>query len=102
MEVAAPFGALPRADVVDSVEHQEWTNMSTAPRDVILDYGKTSLSRMLAGDDPQLQAEAREAMHRMKEGRYGYCVACGMQMPARDIELRPERRYCARCQKRGE
>ena len=75
--------------------------MSMAPKDVMLDYGKTALSRMLAGGDggdPQLQARAREAMRRMKEGRYGYCEACGMQMPAREIELRPERSYCARCQ----
>ena len=79
--------------------------MSTTPRDLMLDYGKTALSRILAGGDggePQLQMEAREAMRRMREGRYGYCMACGMKMPARDIELRPERRSCAKCQKRGE
>ena len=76
--------------------------MSTAPRDVIREYGKTVLSQMLAAGDPQLQAKARHAMRRMREGRYGYCLACGMQMPAREIELRPERRHCARCQKMGE
>jgi len=79
--------------------------MSTASRDVILDYCKTTLSRMINsgdGGDPQLQAQARQAMNRVKAGRYGYCEDCGMQMPARDIELRPERRYCARCQKKDE
>ena len=76
--------------------------MSIAPKDVILDYGKTSLSRMLDGGDPDLQAQARNAMRRVKEGRYGYCEACGMKMPARDIELRPERRHCAKCQKTSE
>ena len=88
---------------MDSVGYQEMTKMSIAPRDVILDYSKTALSQMLAGGgEPQLQAQARAAMSRMKEGRYGYCETCGMQMPARDIQIRPERRYCARCQKRHE
>ena len=76
--------------------------MKTAPRNLMLDYARASLSRMLAGDDPQLQARARQAMRRMREGRYGYCLACGMQMPTREIDLRPERRHCARCQERGE
>ena len=65
---------------------------------MIRKYSETVLSQMLAADDPQLQAQARQAMRRMKEGRYGYCMGCGMLIPAREIELRPERRYCARCQ----
>ena len=41
---------------------------------------------------------AEEALSRIGEGIYGYCMRCGMQIPERDMDLMPERKCCPRCQ----
>ena len=48
--------------------------------------------------DTRRSRRAAQALSRIREGTYGYCMGCGLQIPEREMELKPERRYCARCQ----
>jgi hypothetical protein len=50
--------------------------------------------------DPVRAILAIEAMQRMEDGDYGYCMACGMKIPEASLESRPERTHCSSCEAR--
>jgi YteA family regulatory protein len=42
-------------------------------------------------------ASVDDALVRIRDGTYGYCLNCGQPLPAARLEAIPEARYCARC-----
>ena len=42
--------------------------------------------------------QATKAIRRIKEGIYGYCMSCGMHIPERDTDWKPERTHCSQCE----
>lgn len=42
--------------------------------------------------------QAVKAIRRIKEGIYGHCMSCGLHIPERDTEWRPERTHCSQCE----
>jgi DnaK suppressor protein len=50
----------------------------------------------------QLELQRIEAsLKRIEEGDYGYCVACGEQIPLRRLELDPTLPTCVNCASGG-
>jgi RNA polymerase-binding transcription factor DksA len=46
--------------------------------------------------DPRFHAFA-EALHRMDDGSFGACVACGNTIPYARLSVMPETLYCVTC-----
>lgn len=64
-----------------------------ALRDVI-----SELSLKLGERDSQMIADIDQALLRMKEGSYGFCVKCNKPIDERRLEAVPTARYDAACQ----
>ena len=45
----------------------------------------------------QALADTEEALARLSAGTYGSCESCGGVIPAQQLAVTPETRYCARC-----
>jgi len=46
-------------------------------------------------------AETTQALHRMQQGTYGICEACGKDIPLGRLRNLPHARFCVRCQRRA-
>jgi len=46
--------------------------------------------------------QARDAMERRAEGRYGICEECGQEIPKERLEARPQATLCIDCQRERE
>ena len=46
--------------------------------------------------------QARDAMERRAEGRYGICEQCGKEIPRERLEARPQATLCIDCQRERE
>jgi DnaK suppressor protein len=64
----------------------------------MLDYRRAALLRLAQQGDPERALRAVQALERMDDGSYGYCLACGLKIPEAWLEARPERRHCAACE----
>jgi RNA polymerase-binding transcription factor DksA len=64
----------------------------------MLRHRTEALHRMVR--DPMRFAEATDALRRMDDGTYGFCLACWLRIPEAELEQRPERRYCSGCEPR--
>lgn len=42
-------------------------------------------------------ADIDDALARLAAGRFGVCEYCGVTIPARTLQAKPEARYCVRC-----
>ncbi len=52
-------------------------------------------------DDPMRTMQAVEALRRIEDGDYGFCLLCGLILPHARLELHPEAAYCAHCEARA-
>ena len=61
--------------------------------------GGRQLRRLLnqAVDARRALADTEEALVRLAAGRFGRCEHCAQPIPAADLTLIPETRYCPRC-----
>ena len=41
----------------------------------------------------------KDALAKIKDGNYGKCEKCGMQIPEEILEVNPEARFCSHCNK---
>ncbi len=63
------------------------------------DAGGRQLRQLLsrAVDARRALADTEEALVRLTAGRFGRCEHCAQPIPAADLALTPEARYCPRC-----
>jgi RNA polymerase-binding transcription factor DksA len=61
----------------------------------MLHHRQEALLRLL--DDPLRSAEAADALRRIEEGTYGFCLGCWLRIPEAQLAERPERTHCTRC-----
>ncbi|HEY7049666.1 MAG TPA: TraR/DksA family transcriptional regulator [Jatrophihabitantaceae bacterium] len=47
-------------------------------------------------------ADVQAALDRMRQGTYGKCVHCGVQLPAARLEVVPQAALCMECQQRAD
>jgi DnaK suppressor protein len=67
----------------------------------VLSYQKELLFTRGTHDHGQL-AMVKRALDRLKEGGFGECVQCGMQIGAKRLEALPWTPYCIECQEKIE
>jgi DnaK suppressor protein len=62
------------------------------------------LRRMVASRRIGERSRSREAalaLKRMKDGTYGFCSVCGLQIPELRLQTKPEAARCALCERAG-
>jgi RNA polymerase-binding transcription factor DksA len=64
--------------------------------------GDVFTSSALAASSRKSLAEITRALRYLNEGRYGRCEDCQQEIPLERLEIRPEARYCVRCQQKHE
>ncbi|MDD5067771.1 MAG: TraR/DksA family transcriptional regulator [bacterium] len=42
------------------------------------------------------------ALKKIEEGEYGTCVSCGSEIPIERLKVKPNARYCTKCQEKHE
>jgi DnaK suppressor protein len=50
----------------------------------------------------QMVRRTEAALHRMRQGEYGFCTACGDAINRKRLEALPWTQYCLRCQEAAE
>src|ERR1700743_3584657 len=55
-----------------------------------------------SNNERQLLQMVETALHRIREGEFGECVACGNEINAKRLEAVPWTRYCIACQEKLE
>lgn len=67
-----------------------------------LEYLAHSLRKMTSEKtNKQHRRLVNQALSRISSETYGYCQVCGMNIPERELELKPERQSCACCEGNG-
>jgi RNA polymerase-binding protein DksA len=56
----------------------------------------------MASSEGRLLYHIDEALHRIKEGTYGLCLACGKKIQTTRLEVVPHARLCIECKKAEE
>jgi RNA polymerase-binding transcription factor len=56
----------------------------------------------LSNTDRQMLQMVDQALARMKQGKFGFCVECGEKMLPKRLEAVPWARHCIACQEREE
>jgi DnaK suppressor protein len=79
----------------DGVEVQDVTDSAEADQE-------TSSAMEKAGVLTRTLEDVRDALHRIEEGSYGKCSACGKQIEPARLEAVPWTLYCLKDQKKRE
>ena len=56
------------------------------------------LAQRCGENDPTRAMQASEALRRIEDGDYGFCMLCGLSLPHARLELKPEVGHCAHCE----
>ncbi len=83
-------------------ENPELADYDQHPADAGTVRSDTERNEMLVQSLQQRRARAQEALQRISDGTYGYCVNCGRRLADERLEARPEVALCLRCEERSE
>ena len=72
------------------------------PADMASDSYERELSFNIASGEQEIVYEIDEALKRIKEGKYGKCVDCGKNIPAKRLKAVPYTICCIQCQSKEE
>lgn len=68
-----------------------------------LEYLAHTLQQMTVGTtNPRHKRLVSQALSRISSDTYGYCLVCGMSIPERELERKPERQHCSCCEEADE
>ena len=70
--------------------------------DMASDSYERELSFNIASGEQEIVYEIDEALKRIKEGKYGKCVDCGKNIPAKRLKAVPYTNCCIQCQSKEE
>lgn len=64
-----------------------------------LSYYARTLRQMITGNASSHDRRlVKQALSRIDSQTYGYCLHCGMNIPEGELERKPERQHCPRCE----
>jgi hypothetical protein len=80
---------------------KEDTLCSTSPGFDLLEYRRRALLTLVppVGPGGPRADLAIDALRRIEEGIYGFCIRCGTRLPQAVLELEPERPFCTDCER---
>jgi RNA polymerase-binding protein DksA len=70
--------------------------------DVATDDNDRQKELELMNSERVILAETEEALSRIENGTYGFCVDCGVRIKEKRLEAKPYARLCIECKKREE
>jgi RNA polymerase-binding transcription factor DksA len=76
--------------------------MSASSQNTVRAHLETMLRRIVASrriDDRARTRDAAAALKRMKDGSYGFCSVCGLQIPELRLQTKPEAATCVLCER---
>jgi DnaK suppressor protein len=79
-------------------QYQRYTEELTIHTERLRDGEDAETMAMIAGCR-QILADTARALRHLAEGRYGVCQDCHHDIPVERLEILPQARYCARCQR---
>ena len=75
--------------------------MPSPNQDTMATHRKTMLDHLAADRQPANRKRAQQAalaIERMDDGTYGFCTACGLQIPELRLFRKPEATRCRNCE----
>lgn len=70
--------------------------------DMASDVSETDLLLQLASGERELLLKIDEALNRIKEGEYGYCLSCKKKIAKTRLKAIPHTSHCRNCQEKEE
>lgn len=86
-------------------QHQgddELADYDQHPADAATALQDADRDEVLVETTQQRRTRAREALQRIEDGTYGYCVNCGRRIPDERLAARPEVALCLQCEQQLE
>ncbi|MDO8603460.1 MAG: TraR/DksA family transcriptional regulator [Candidatus Omnitrophota bacterium] len=70
--------------------------------DMASDSYDRELSLNIAGEEQETVYEIDDALKRIKEGKFGYCLSCDKKIPQKRLNAVPYAKYCIQCKSKEE
>jgi RNA polymerase-binding protein DksA len=70
--------------------------------DMASDSYDRELSLNIASGEQKIIYEIDEALKRIEEGKYGFCLSCNKKIPSRRLKAVPYAKCCIQCQSKEE
>jgi len=80
----------------------ELSNYDNHPADTASELYLTEMNSALKVHEQSILSDIREAMQRIDDGTYGICKSCGEEISEERLNVKPEARFCIRCEQEAE
>jgi DnaK suppressor protein len=90
------------ADELDGLRNLKGTDATGDSADVAFESGTEEMASQLAELDARELHQIERALHRLKQGTYGLCEACGSKIPVGRLNALPYTTLCIACQREME
>jgi len=94
-----------RAEILKVINSQLGTSADSESRDEI-DHANELIQRemghLVFSNIKSNLLEINDALERIEKKRYGKCLLCRCEIPAKRLEARPFAKYCVPCQEKTE
>lgn len=90
------------ADELDGLRNLKGADAGGDSADVAFESGTEEMASQLAELDARELHQIERALHRLKQGTYGLCEACGSKIPVGRLNALPYTTLCITCQREME
>ena len=90
------------ADELDGLRNLKGADATGDSADVAFESGSEEMASQLAELDARELHQIERALHRLKQGTYGGCEACGCKIPIGRLNALPYTTLCITCQREME
>jgi DnaK suppressor protein len=90
------------ADELDGLRNIKGADATGDSADVAFESGSEEMASQLAELDARELHQIDRALHRLKQGTYGLCEACGSKIPVGRLNALPYTTLCIACQREME
>ncbi len=80
----------------------ELSNYDNHPAEMASELYQTEMNSALRVHEQSIMSDIKEALKRIDDGTYGICRDCGEEISAERLSVKPEARFCIRCEKEAE
>jgi DnaK suppressor protein len=85
-------------DLVESNENEKSPEFEEAASDMV----DEEMEQAFVSDEVGVMTEIQDALKRIEEGTYGFCLQCGQPIPEKRLEAIPWAAYCIKDEEQRE
>lgn len=85
-------------DVTESSENEKSPEYEEAASDMV----EQEMEQAFVSDEVGVMTEIQDALKRIEEGTYGFCLQCGQPIPEKRLEAIPWAAYCIKDEEQRE